>query len=460
MNKVVSLHERRKNSSRWQPVRVRKQVQYKSTFDYAMIVTLVLLVCFGLVMVFSASYYMAETKEQGAEYYFVKQLVCVGIGAILTLFFMFFDYKNYLRFPVEKHPWMKPLEKIRPYWIILVLGLISLALVYSPIGVNINGSRRWINVGISIQPSEIMKMALIIFLACSIGKDPRRVKQFKGLFPYLMLLLMVCAIIYFQPNFSAIICIVALVLSLLMVGGARLPHLGIIVAVGLAAVLLLVAKESYRADRLEALADPSSNWQLKQSLYSIGSGGFFGRGLGNSMQKLLYLPYRESDFIFAIIAEELGFVGCLAVLALFGILIWRGVVVAMRAPDLTGMLLATGAVAMIAIQVIVNIGVNVGLIPPTGVVLPFISYGGSGVIIFMSMVGIMLNVSRHCAPVVPVKETGEVRVRRRDESAGEEPEAPRRRKNREAGTEKTPIAFAEEAERRRRERQEREQRRT
>ncbi len=424
MEKVVSLHERRQRQRpEREPARVRRQIRYKSTFDYAMIVTLVLLIAFGLIMVFSASYYLAELKEEeGAEYYFIKQLICVGIGTVLTLFFMFFDYHNYVELPWKKHAWLKPFKKIKPYWIILILGLLSLALVYSPIGVNINGSRRWINVGISIQPSEIMKMALIIFLASSIGKDPRRVKFFfKGLLPYLAMLLVICAVIYFQPNFSAIICIVALVMCILMVGGAKFTHLGLITLCGVIAVVILLVQEGYRTDRMNAITDPMGNWQLKQSLFSIGSGGFFGRGLGNSMQKLLYLPYRESDFIFAIIAEELGFVGCVTVLILFGVLIWRGVVTAMRAPDLTGMLLATGAVAMIAIQVIVNIGVNVGLIPPTGVVLPFISYGGSGVLIFMSMVGIMLNVSRQGAPVIPVKETGEVRVERKREKPVEAP---------------------------------------
>ena len=410
MEKVVSLEERRERRRRNMPV--RHEVRYKQTFDYTMIVTLVVLVCFGLVMVYSSSYYMAQLRGETAEYYFLKQLICVGIGGALMCLLMFFDYHNFLELPWRKHKWMEPIRWLKPYWLLLIFGMLCLALVFTPLGVDLNGSRRWINVGISIQPSEIMKMALVIFLACSIGRDPRRIKLFgKGLLPYIAILGAVCAIIYFQPNFSAIACIVMLVMCMLMVAGARLPHLGMIIVVGVVALVVLMSLETYRENRVDALFDPMSNWQLKQSLYSIGSGGFFGRGLGNSMQKLMYLPYRESDFIFAIIAEELGFVGCLFVLLLFALLIWRGVVAAMRAPDLTGMLLATGSVAMIAIQVVVNIGVNVGLIPPTGVVLPFISYGGSGVLIFMCMVGILLNVSRQGVGVVPAGETGRIQGR-------------------------------------------------
>lgn len=396
----------------------KRKVRYKQTFDYTMIVSLVLLLCIGLVMVYSSSYYVAEVSGESSAYYFLKQFICVAIGALLMLFFMFFDYHYFLELPYQKHKWLTPFKWIKPYWAILVFGVITLALVFVPgIGVNINGSRRWINVGISIQPSEIMKVALIIFISCSIGKKPKKMQYFTyGLLPFLAILLVVCAIIYKQPNFSAIMCIVALVMCMLYVGGAKLTHLGAVIGVlGIAAVLL-VTQANYRAKRIDEFMDPMSSWQVKQSLYSFGAGGFFGRGLGNSMQKMLYLPYRESDFIFAIIAEELGFVGCLVILALFAILIWRGIVAAMRARDLTGMLLATGAVAMIAIQVVLNIGVNTSLLPATGVVLPFISYGGSGILMFMSMVGVALNVSRQGHANVPAKKAG-IAPRKKEEEA-------------------------------------------
>lgn len=404
MEKVVSIDERRRKAP------VKKQIKYKPTFDYFMIVVLVLLVCVGLVMVYSASYYTAEIREDSPQYYFVKQIICVAIGTLLMLATMFFDYHSYSRLPWEKHKWMAGIKNVKLYWVILIFALACLLLVFVPgIGMSVNGSRRWINVGISIQPSEIMKMALIIFFASSIGRDPRRLKQFgKGLLPYLLLLACVCVPIYLQPNYSAIICIGMLVFVLLFLGGARLNHLGIVIAVAVVALAILVVREGYRVERLEALKDPLSEWQTQQSLYSFGAGGLFGRGLGNSMQKMLYLPMGESDFIFSVIGEELGFVGAVGVLALFGLLIWRGVIAAMRAPDLTGLLMASGVVAILVIQVVINIGVTVGLIPPTGVVLPFVSYGGSGVIMFMCMVGLLLNVSRQSVQVTPVGERGEI----------------------------------------------------
>ena len=183
-------------------------------------------------------------------------------------------------FPTKKHKWLAPIKWVKPYWALLVLGVITLALVFVPgIGVNINGSRRWINVGISIQPSEIMKVALIVFISCSIGKNPKKMRSFThGLLPFLAILLVVCAIIYKQPNFSAIMCIVALVMCMLYVGGAKLTHLGAIIgAVGIAAVVL-VTQEEYRADRISAFTDPMSSWQVKQSLLSFGSGGFLAAG--------------------------------------------------------------------------------------------------------------------------------------------------------------------------------------
>ena len=304
-------------------------------------VTLVLLLCIGLVMVYSSSYYIAELNEESSAFYFLKQLICVAIGALFMIFFMFFDYHYFFELPYKKYKWLTPFKWIKPYWAILIFGLITLGLVFVPgIGVELNGSRRWINVGISIQPSEIhLKVALIIFISCSIGKNPRddALLYLPGCCPFRQFCWWPAPSFYKQPNFSAIMCIVALVMCMLYVGGARLTHLGAIIAtVGIAAVIL-VTQEDYRADRLSAFTDPMSSWQVKQSLISFGAGGFFGRGLGNSMQKMLYLPYRESDFIFAIIAEELGFVGCFIVIALFcSVLIWRGIVAAMRARDLTG----------------------------------------------------------------------------------------------------------------------------
>lgn len=402
MGKVVPLRRDRS---------IKRVVKYKKTVDYAALVAMVLIVSFGLLMVYSSSYYASEfraTSSGDPSHFFLKQLLCVAIGGVMMAVMMFFDYHNFIEFPYKRGETGK--KGVPLYWIVLIAAVLTLFLVWVPgIGEEANGSRRWINVGISIQPSEIVKAGIIIFMSCSISVAPRKMQSFKsGMAPYLLMLLLVCGCIYFQPNFSAIVCIVLLVMSMLLVGGARLSHIVATAVTGVVLLLILVSLKTYRQDRLEAISDPMSDWQLKQSLFAIGSGGLFGRGLGNSMQKMLYLPYSESDFIFAIVAEELGFVGALGLLLLYGFLIWRGVVIALRAPDLTGMLLCTGVVAIVTIQVVINVGVTIGLIPPTGVVLPFISYGGSSVIIFMTLMGIVLNVSRQCAKRVPVPEHGSI----------------------------------------------------
>lgn len=393
-------------------VEVENRVVYKKTFDYMIIVLLVGLISFGLVMVYSSSYYVSEVNGESQAYYFLKQLLCVALGTIAMVFFMNFDYHRFidLRYDsrkMEHGQYRKRPAFSKPYVWVLIAAILTLGLVYTPLGVSINESRRWINVGISIQPSEIVKIGLIIYIACSLGEDPRRMRNFwNGLFyPYLVILLIICGIIFFQPNFSAIVCICILVVSMLWTGGEKAKFVGAIVGVGLVAGIIFLLMEPYRISRIKALFDPNNSWQLKQSLYSIGAGGLFGRGLGNSMQKLLYLPYRESDFIFAIVAEETGLFGCIMLLGMFALLIWRGVLTAMNAPDLTGMLIATGSTAALAIQVCVNVMVNIGLCPPTGVVLPFISYGGSGVVIFLAMMGLLLNVSKQASVPIPAKRT-------------------------------------------------------
>lgn len=392
-------------------VEVENRVAYKQAFDYTIVILLVGLISFGLVMVYSSSYYVSEVNGESQAYYFLKQLLCVAIGTIVLIFLMKLDYHCFIDLQYDARKMERGQYRYRPllskpYIWVLGASILTLGLVYTPLGVSINESRRWINVGISIQPSEIVKIGLIIYIACSLGENPRRMRNFwNGLFfPYLLILLFICGIIFFQPNFSAIVCICILVVSMLWTGGAKAKYIGAIVGVGLVAGFIFLIMEPYRISRLKALFDPNNSWQLKQSLYSIGAGGLFGRGLGNSMQKLLYLPYRESDFIFAIIAEETGLVGCLVLLGMFALLIWRGVLTAMNAPDLTGMLIATGSTAALAIQVCVNIGVNIGILPPTGVVLPFISYGGSGVVIFMAMMGLLLNVSKQASTPIPAKK--------------------------------------------------------
>ena len=411
--------------------RVKREIIYKKPVDYSLIVAVVLLLGLGLIMVFSSSYYAADFRENAndASFYFLKQLICVLIGAILMTGITFFDYHNYMEWPKDKFLWMGPLKKIRPYFWILALSLCTLLLVWVPgLGVTVNGSSRWINIGISIQPSEIVKFAVIIFVGCSIGRAPRRAQSFKeGILPYLILLLIIAVPIYFQPNFSAIICIAALIFIMLYVSGCKMWQFVTILLIGLAVVLVLVTAREYREDRVESISDPLSSYQLRQSLFSLGTGGLFGKGLGNSMQKYLWLPMSESDFIFAIIAEELGFVGAVFVMALYAFIIWRGVRIAIFAPDLTGRIIASGVIGIFTVQVLLNIAVVTAVIPTTGVVLPFVSYGGSSVLMFMCMIGLLLNVSRQ-------KISKEELLKRNEETRERE----RERKTREKNTDRTP----------------------
>ncbi|MBR4622941.1 MAG: cell division protein FtsW [Clostridia bacterium] len=407
MGKVIRMREPERRPSRnrirqeSRVVEVEQRVEYTKSIDYVSLVLVALLVAFGLIMVYSSSYYVSQIRGESQAYYFIKQIISAFIGAVLMIILSNFDYHNFIAFSYDRNKLANGYYRRRPvlqkpYIWALIGAAVSLFLVYTPIGMSVNGSRRWINLGISIQPSEIVKIGMIIFISGSLAEFPTRIMRFwDGLvYPYLTVLLLLCAVIFFQPNFSAIVCISIIVMCMLWVGGMRASHFMIIIVVGLIGGVFFLLMKDYRVQRIEDLVNPYNSWQLKQSLYSIGAGGIFGRGLGNSMQKLLYLPYRESDFIFAIIAEETGLVGCLILIILFALLIWRGVMISMNAPDRQGMILATGVTATMAIQVVINIMVNIGLCPPTGVVLPFISYGGSSVVIFMALMGLLLNVSK------------------------------------------------------------------
>ncbi len=290
---------------------------------------------------------------------------------------MFFDYHHF--------------QKLR-FWI-LGIALLLMILVFVPgIGIERNGSRRWVNlIIIDLQSVEVLKFAIIVFMAGTIAVNREKMRRFTyGMLPYLVLLVICGVLLYFQPNFSAVVTLALLIFVMMLVGGVNLKHFGLMALAGFGGGAVAMVTMDYRVSRIFAYLDPwnaeymkKESYQLIQSLYAVGSGGLFGVGLGNSRQKFLYLPYSESDYIFAIIAEELGYVGGLLVLAAFGIIIWRGVRAALKAPDDFGMLLATGITALIAIQVFINIGVAIGFVPPTGVVLPFISAGNTSLLMFM-----------------------------------------------------------------------------
>lgn len=361
----------------------------RRTFDYPLLVVTMILVLFGILMVFSASYYYAENSKNtdyDAFYYFWKQISGAVMGLAAMIAGMLFDYNKF--------------RKLR--YIILGIGILLMLLVFVPgIGIERNGSRRWVNLYfLDLQSIEVLKFAIIVFMSAGIAKNQDKMKQFKyGMLPHLALLMVAAVLLYFQPNFSAVVTLALLMFVMMFVGGTNLFHFGVMAGLGIGGGAIAMVATKYRMDRIFAYLDPwkyagDESYQLIQSLYSIGSGGFFGLGLGHSRQKYLYLPYRESDCIFAIIVEELGYLGGILVLAAFGILIWRGVRIALRAPNMFGTMLATGMTALIAIQVFINIGVVTGLVPPTGVVLPFISAGRTSLIIFMGCIGVLLNISK------------------------------------------------------------------
>lgn len=362
--------------------------------DYTIFFTVLLLCMFGLVMVFSASYYYAQSQFDDGLYYLKRQAIYMALGFVLMLVVSRFDYRNWDRMKV------------------VVMGVaIALLVAVLIFGAERNGGKRWLIIaGISIQPSEIAKFAMIIYMASFMAKRQAQMKSLvRGVIPLALVLGVVCILIMLQPNMSMTVIIALLWVAMLFVGGADKKHLLIILALGVAAFFLLAFAAPYRVARMTIFLDPwqdasDSGYQLVQSLYALGSGGLFGRGFNASQQKLLYLTYGESDFIFAIIGEELGWIGCVILMLAYLFLIYRGTMVAFKCKDRYGSLLAAGITITLALQVLVNIGVVTSSMPTTGQPLPFISSGGSNLIIFQAAVGILLSVSRHVDHSISLKK--------------------------------------------------------
>ncbi|MEA4961989.1 putative lipid II flippase FtsW, partial [Lutispora sp.] len=284
----------------------------------------------------------------------------------------------------------------------VLVSLVLLIAIFIPgLGYGAKGAVRWIKIGPwTMQPSEFAKTALIIFMAKSLSNKKDKVRQFvQGVVPYILLMIVYFALIIIQPNLSMAGSILIITFVMLFAAGAKIGHLLVWAVPILPAVIYLVTKESYRLNRWLSFRDPwadplNTGYQAIQSLLALGSGGLFGLGLGNSRQKFFYIPEAQNDFIFSIIGEELGFIGAATVLFLFLFLIWRGIRIALHAPDMFGCLLATGITCMIGIQVAINIAVVTVSMPTTGVTLPLISSGGSSLLFVMSNIGILLNISR------------------------------------------------------------------
>ena len=362
-------------------------VKARSNPDWLIVITILAILGIGVVMVYSASAVLAF-REMGDWYFYAKrQIFFAALGIIAMYFTMNIDY------------WVwKEWAKIG-----LILCFVLLGVILIPgVGLTRGGATSWLGVGaFSIQPSEFMKLAIIIFLAKMFSEKQDRITSFKkGLIPPLALVGGAFALIMLQPDLGTGTVLVGTAVLMIYTAGARMKHLVSLMMVGVVGFIALVAAAPYRIQRILAFLDPwqdplGAGYQLIQSLYAIGPGGLLGLGLGMSRQKHLYVPEPQTDFIFAILAEELGFIGGATVLMLFTLLMWRGFRTAITAPDLFGSYLAVGIIGMIGIQVVINIGVVTGMFPVTGITLPLLSYGGSSLTITLTALGILLNVSRY-----------------------------------------------------------------
>ncbi len=358
--------------------------------DFILTILVLGLVVFGVIMVFSASYY-SSISETGDPYGYLKDDIKWAVfGAFVMLAAALVDYRIYSR--------------LAP--VLLTVSIVLLVLLFTPLGVTRNYATRWIGVGnFTIMPGEVAKICAIIFVAWFLSRDPKKIRSFtRGILPLLLLCGLYFALIINQPNLSTAITVCAIIIGMMFVAGLNIFYLisvGILGATGIFG-MILIDKEGYWMKRITGFIDPfqdplGSGWQVIQSLLALGSGGLFGVGLGKSIQKTLYLPEPQNDFIFSIIGEELGFIGCLILIFCYIVLIWRGFHIALNAPDLFGTLLASGITIMLSVQVILNIAVVTSSMPPTGITLPFVSYGGNALMLFMGSYGILLNISRHSA---------------------------------------------------------------
>ena len=346
------------------------------------------LVAFGLISVYSASSYVAQVQGLEASHYLFQQASRAGIGLAILAVASVVNYRLYQRLA----------------WPLLGLTAVLLVVLLLPgteaIAPRINGARRWLDLGVTVQPSELAKISVVLWTAAIAVKKQDRLHSFRyGLVPFLMVLGPLCILVLLEPHFSASVMIAAVATTVLFAAGARFGHFAMLVAASLPALWMQVMGSGYRLARVTAFMNPDSTaaaggYQLKQSLMAVGSGGMFGVGFGRSSLKMSYLPEPQNDFIYSIVAEEWGFVGAAAVILLF--LAWAllGLRISRAAPDLYGRLVAVGITALVAFAAFGHIGVALGLLPTTGINLPFISAGGTNLILMLGMTGILLNVSK------------------------------------------------------------------
>ena len=364
-------------------------------FDMQFFVLLMAILIIGLATLYSASHVYAFTYEGDSYFYISKQLIFAAVGVVAMLFISMMDYHV--------------LHKLA--WIVWGVSLIFLVMAYfMP---SQTGIHRWVSLGaFSFQPSEIAKFALVVLFAHLISLNHKRMKTFRaGFFPLFVILVITCGLVIIEPHLSGTMLIAMLGFMMMYIGGVRLGWLLGILGIAAAAVVVMVVVMGYEQDRIAVWLHPMESfenqisfadgisgrdhaWQTVQSLFAIGSGGILGQGPGASRQKHLFLPEPQNDFIFSVFCEEMGLIGAILVLVLFGLLVWRGLKIAMRAPDKFGCMLALGLTLQIGLQVAINVAVVSNLLPNTGISLPFFSYGGTSILMLLGQMGVVLSVSR------------------------------------------------------------------
>lgn len=355
--------------------------------DFLLLISIISLVFIGLVMVYSSSWPEGINKYGSESFFFKRQAIGAVLGFILMLATMNIDYKIYKKYSI----------------FIYLFAVILCLLIFTPLGMEIKGARRWLDLGfIVFMPSDVMKIASIIFFSAHLSNKGKKIKKFlSGTIPAASIIVFSVGLVYLQKDLGTMLNLLGALGIMFFVAGLNLLHLiPIFPLLGLFGYMSLMAPgNEYRLRRVLAFRDPfadklGTGWQAAQSLYAIGSGGLLGMGIGKSRQKFFYIPEAYNDFIFSIIGEELGFIGSMIVIILFVIIIWRSMVIASKTRNLFGKYIAIGIGGLVAVQFLIHVGVTTSSIPVTGITLPFVSYGRTSLMIYMASAGILLNISR------------------------------------------------------------------
>jgi len=361
-------------------------VARKLKSDNVLFVAAILLVCASVVMVYSASANMALDVHEDPYFFLIRQGLWAMLGVAVLYVTMRIDYRVYRNGPL--------------IW--ALLGVVVILLVAALLSPPVNGARRWVGFKmLSFQPSELAKIACILFTAFMLERRMHRINEISySLLPIGIVTAVIAALIALEPDAGTTMSLLAIVGIMVFATGLRYRYIFTVAAVAIPLLIVYVMSAQYRVDRVHAFLDPwayrhDKGWQIIQSFLAVGSGGIFGRGLNESVQKLFFLPYAHTDFIYAVIGEEFGLIGTTTILICFCVFVWRGMRIAMKAEDRFGSLVALGVTMMIGVQAFVNISVVLGLLPTKGIPLPLLSSGGSSLVVSLFSVGILLNISQH-----------------------------------------------------------------